>query len=193
MLTAFKNRCIWAALASVALISVLGSGHRRTWGAGFGAGQKKEGPTRILVHVSTPVTAQAARTWMSLSKPVDVRFPNTPLEDALKQIRESTKGIEGYATGIPIYLDPMAFKDEPPTEDFRVAIDLTGVPLASSVELLLKQRGLTYAVNKDGIVVITSDSEEPETIADPYPWILDQLAALRSELAELRREIREAQ
>ncbi len=46
-----------------------------------------------------------------------------------------------------------------------VQLDLEGVPLRTSLRLMLKQLGLTYKV-EDGVVMITSQASEDEALGD---------------------------
>jgi hypothetical protein len=195
MRTALKNRWVWVALIAVVAITWAGVGHnmRRASGAGFGGAPQREEepePTPKVVHVSTPVTPEAARTWIALGKPIAMPFPDeTPLEDVLKYIKAATSGPN--EKGIKIYVVPIGLQEAEKTMQSTIVLDLDGVPLSTSLRLLLKQINLRYFVDKDGILVITAESDEPETVSDPFSLMLNQLSALRSELAALRREMAE--
>jgi hypothetical protein len=95
-----------------------------------------------------------------LDEPISMAFPNeTPLEDVLKYIRSATQGPND--TGIPIYVDPVGLNEAEKTMTSPVTLDLEGVPLKTTLRLLLKQLGLTYTV-KDGLLTITSESSEDQ-------------------------------
>ncbi|MBV8234029.1 MAG: hypothetical protein JO329_28960, partial [Planctomycetaceae bacterium] len=64
-------------------------------------------------------------------------------------------------TGIPIYVDPVGLQEAEKTMTSPVTLDLEGVPLKTTLRLLLKQLGLTYTV-KDGLLTITSESSEDQ-------------------------------
>jgi len=95
-----------------------------------------------------------------LEEPVSMSFANeTPLEDVLKYIKSATQGPND--TGIPIYVDPVGLNEAEKTMASQVTLDLEGVPLKTTLRLLLKQLGLTYTV-KDGLLTITSESSEDQ-------------------------------
>ena len=88
-----------------------------------------------------------------LEEPISMSFANeTPLEDVLKYIKSATQG--RTTTGIPIYVDPVGLQEAEKTMTSPVTLDLEGVPLKSTLRLLLKQLGMTYTV-KDGLLTIT--------------------------------------
>ena len=95
-----------------------------------------------------------------LEEPVSMSFPNeTPLEDVLKYIRSATQGPND--AGIPIYVDPVGLQEVEKTLQSPIQLDLEGVPLKTTLRLLLKQLGLTYTV-KDGLLMITSESSDDQ-------------------------------
>jgi hypothetical protein len=95
-----------------------------------------------------------------LEEPISMSFANeTPLEDVLKYIKAATQGPND--TGIPIYVDPVGLNEAEKTMTSPVTLDLEGVPLKTTLRLLLKQLGLTYTV-KDGLLTITSESSEDQ-------------------------------
>ncbi len=95
-----------------------------------------------------------------LDEPISMTFANeTPLEDVLKYIKSATQGPND--TGIPIYVDPVGLQEAEKTMTSPVTLDLEGVPLKTTLRLLLKQLGLTYTV-KDGLLTITSESSEDQ-------------------------------
>ena len=77
----------------------------------------------------------------------------TPLQDILKYIKQATT--TATFAGIPIYVDPKGLSDVAVKQDARVAIDIEGIPLKTSLRLLLKQLGLAYCVH-DGLLIISS-------------------------------------
>jgi RNA polymerase sigma factor (sigma-70 family) len=78
----------------------------------------------------------------------------TPLKDALDYIREKTTN-DTFPSGVPIYLDLAGLQDADKTFGSPVRIDLSGVRLKTTLELLLKQLNLSYAV-RQGVLIITS-------------------------------------
>jgi hypothetical protein len=103
-----------------------------------------------------------------LEQPVAMSFPTeTPLDDVLKYVKQATQGAND--SGIPIYIDPLGLQEADKTVTSPVQIDLEGVPLKTTLRLLLKQLGLTYTV-KDGFLMITSqESEDQQTEIRVYP------------------------
>ena len=105
-----------------------------------------------------------------LDEPLAMSFAKpTPLEDVLKYIKASTAKPEGKppcrSTSIPrVSRMPMRSLNS------KVVIDLEGVPLKTSLRLMLKQLGLAYCV-RDGVVIISS------------------VKGIREELAEAAREL----
>lgn len=78
----------------------------------------------------------------------------TPFGDVLKHIKEATAD-EDFPAGIPIYVEPNGLAEAQKTLESPVTLDLVGIPLATSLKLLVDQMGLTYQV-RDGIVTITA-------------------------------------
>jgi hypothetical protein len=90
----------------------------------------------------------------ALEEPIKMSFANeTPLEDVLQSIKSTIK--ESGHLEIPIYLDPWGLSDAEKTATSVVTIDLDGVPLKTSLRLVLKQLDLAYCV-KDGVLIISS-------------------------------------
>jgi hypothetical protein len=119
-----------------------------------------------------------------LEEPLAMNFPQEqPLEDVLKYIKQATQGA-GYG-GIPIYVDPIGLQEAEKTMTSPVSIDLEGVPLRRTLQLLLTQLGLCYYVD-DGLLVITSQSSEltalPPSIQRPLSLEEQKLKAERGEM-----------
>ena len=90
-----------------------------------------------------------------LDEPISMSFAaDTPLEDVLKYIHQATT--TATYSGIPIYVDPDGLRDAEKSMTSTVGnMDLEGVPLRRTLQLLLKQLDLIYFV-EDGILCITS-------------------------------------
>jgi hypothetical protein len=73
----------------------------------------------------------------------------TPLGDVFKYIKTSTTS-EKMPTGLPIYVDPKTWEKN---GDSEVMIDLDGVPLKTTLRLLLRQVDLGYYI-RDGLLMI---------------------------------------
>jgi hypothetical protein len=80
----------------------------------------------------------------------------TTLEDVLKRVRTSTRGEDGRR--IPIYINPIELQKAEKTMQSSVVIDLEGVPLRTSLRLVLSQLGMIYSV-KDGMIVIEFEGD----------------------------------
>ena len=65
---------------------------------------------------------------------------------------------------------------------------MDGLPVASTLGLMLKQLGLTYFVHDEGFVVITSKDREPD-LADASAEALDIVNAIRLDVAAMRAEL----
>ena len=90
-----------------------------------------------------------------LEEPISMSFAaETPLEDILKYIRQATTS--STYQGIPIYVDPFGLQEADKTMTSTVRnMDLEGVPLRRTLQLLLKQLDLAYFV-EDGVLCVTS-------------------------------------
>ena len=141
------------------------------------------------------MTEAETKTRLKLHEKIAMNFPNdTPLEDVKKYIEQCTVDKSDFPEGIPIYVDPQGLQDADKTMSSTVAIQLKNIPLETTLELLLKQLSLTYWINKDGLLIITSTSSDDliVTQADIDQEILSNLSALRAEVKELRDELRAA-
>ena len=95
-----------------------------------------------------------AEILKQLDEPLAMSFPNdTPLADILQYVKQATHTPQ--FNGIPIYVDPIGLGEADKVATSPVSIDLAGVPLRRTLQLLLKQLGLVYYV-EDGILVVTS-------------------------------------
>ncbi len=77
----------------------------------------------------------------------------TPLEEILKYIRQETT-TKAHAS-IAIYIDPKGLEEADATLQSPITLDLEGVPLKTTLRLMLKQIGLAYCV-RDGVLIISS-------------------------------------
>ena len=90
-----------------------------------------------------------------LEEPIAMSFAEeTPLEDVLRYVMQATKGPNDH--GIHIYIDPVGLAESEKTMVSPVKINLQGVPLKTTLRLVLKQLGLTYVV-KDRFLLICFD------------------------------------
>ena len=88
-----------------------------------------------------------------LDEPIALSFPaETPLNDVLRYIKTATATQDSL--GIPIYVDPAGLR-EVDRATSPVHINLEGVPLRTSLRLIVEQLRLSYYV-RHGNVIISS-------------------------------------
>jgi RNA polymerase sigma factor (sigma-70 family) len=110
-----------------------------------------ESVARMAAQETNPKT-QAI--FKKLEEPIAMPFPDdTPLDDVLKYIRGGTASPN--FVGIPIYVDPKGLEETNKTMQSTVTLNLEGIPLRTSLRLILKQLGLAYCV-RDGVLIISS-------------------------------------
>jgi hypothetical protein len=97
------------------------------------------------VH-SRPASSDA-RVREALSSPTRMEFTEMPLIDAVDYLKDHH--------GIEIQLDNRALEDAGVGSDTPVTRNLNGLPLSSSLRLLLEDYDLTYVV-RDGVLMITT-------------------------------------
>jgi len=153
-------------------------------GGGFGSVEVEPAPR---VYIEQRITPRAAKVWETLAKPISMPFgEETTLDDAIRYVQQATASPDD--TGIPIYVDPVGLLEAEKTLQSPVTINLEGMPLSTSLELMLKQLGLASYVRPEGLLVITHEDDEA-VAGEPTTRLLNQVAALREEVAALRREI----
>jgi hypothetical protein len=104
-----------------------------------------------------PLSAAAATTWLKLQQPTTVAFSDgVTLADLAQFITETTKSPDDKAKddGVSVYVDPVGLQEAEKTMDSKVTLSVKGVPLATSLHLMLAQLGLVYYVQKDGVLII---------------------------------------
>jgi hypothetical protein len=127
-------------------------------GGGFGAGGVVAGGANDVpqrrIRKQHPVDIERNKTIEErLEKEVSMNFSNeTPLDDVLKYIKETTKDAKGKT--IPIYIDPIGLQNAEKTLQSAITLDLEDVPLRTTLRLLLAQLGLDYRV-RDGMLYIS--------------------------------------
>jgi hypothetical protein len=143
-------------------------------------------------NVATPKTnpdgrgkdPKSQQILAKLDEPVSMSFPvETPLAEVIKYVKQATT-TKTYA-GIPIYVDPIGLQEAEKSMNSTVIIDLEGVPLRRTLQLLLRQLDLIYFVD-DGMIYITSSESEDQPLGPPLrepPPILQR--AERAERGEL--------
>jgi hypothetical protein len=93
-----------------------------------------------------------------LEKPITLPFDaDTGLDCIFEYIKTSTRKAPTDIE-IPIIVVPSGLKEAKTSLNSTVIIDLEGVPLRTSLRLLLKQRGLAYAVKEGRVIINTPDA-----------------------------------
>lgn len=145
-------------------------------GGGVGRSDDADYERRVMIAKKTlrvaanDTSPQTKGILKKLDEPISMSFgEETPLSDILKYIKSATTGANN--TGIPIYVDPVGLQEAEKTMSSPVTLELEGVPLKTTLRLILKQIGLAYCV-KDGLLLISSprgivqELEEAESILD---------------------------
>ncbi len=90
-----------------------------------------------------------------LEEPISMSFAKeTSIDDVLKYVKRATT--TPTYSGIPIYVDPLGLQEAERSINSTVTIDLEGVPLRRTLQLVLRPIGLGYFV-EDGVLVVTSE------------------------------------
>ena len=132
--------------------------------------------------------AKSQTILAKLDEPISMSFSDdTPLEDVLKYIKQATT--TATYSGIPIYVDPLGLQEAEKSMTSTVRnMDLEGVPLKRTLQLLLKQIDLVYFV-EDGMLYITAGESEvakrhlEPAMAEPSPILQKVARAERGELS----------
>jgi hypothetical protein len=128
-------------------------------------GAMKEPPAESTAGGPTPVPSQpdprstpkpdiglqrSRALELKLDQPITLSLPKeTPLEDIFGYIKKATQAPDG--TGLPIYVDP-SVREKLKT---LAQIDLEGVPLRTTLTLLLQNAQLGWMV-QDGLLIIST-------------------------------------
>lgn len=116
--------------------------------------QRQDNATLAALILEADKSPKTKELLQKLEEPITLDFGNeTPLQDVLKYIESVTKG-KG-SIGIPIYVDPQGLVETEKTLGSPVTIKLEGIPLKTTLRLVLKQLGLAYCVH-DGFLMISS-------------------------------------
>lgn len=137
-------------------------------------------------EVLRQLDATAAETWLTLRKPISFKAKETPLGEALRQFREATK--DGRER-LPVYVDPLGLKQVEQDMKSVVDLDVDDAPAASVLDLLIKQLGLKFFVDRDGIIVITCDPYDQEPAEERDLTTLNKLLVLRHQVDAMQREM----
>ena len=119
---------------------------------------------------SPVIAGDRKKATMEVLAKLDARIPmhfatETALDDVLNHVKQTTKRSEADP-GVPIYVKPTGLREAERAMTSTIRIDLEGVPLKTSLRLLLKQLDLAYLV-KDGMLVISSIEDIKQELARP--------------------------
>ena len=163
-------------------------------GGAFGGDAKNQAKDEHKPPIYLPapsMTLAETKTRLKLHSKIPMNFPtDTPLEDVIRYIEQATIDKTDFPEGISIYLDPQGLQDADKTPASTVTLNLKSFPLETTLELMLKQLSLTYWINKDGLLIITHDSDELVTPGKLQDEIITSLSSLRMEVQGLRAEIK---
>jgi RNA polymerase sigma factor (sigma-70 family) len=123
-----------------------------------------------------------------LDEPISMSFnEDSPLEDVLKYVKQATTS--ATYVGIQIYVDPVGLQEAEKSMTSTVrGMELQGVPLRRTLQLLLKQLDLVYFV-EDGMLCITSQESEGTfgafgpAVSEPSPILQQAEKAERGEMS----------
>lgn len=135
-------------------------------------------PREVVTPPSSPqISAANERIRKKLELPVPMEFPGeTPLEEVLKHIKTATE--ENGDAGLPIYVDVIGLQEAEKSLQSTVRIEVTGVPLKRTLDVLLHPIGLTYEID-EGLLKITSQStDDRPMVEDPIMPVCHCLLAL---------------
>jgi hypothetical protein len=135
-----------------------GGGGEVDFGGGGGESESHEHEREAIAELGAALNVwdknpQNEAVLKALDQPLTISFAKpTPLSDVLAHVKSAaTKA----GNSLPIYVDPRGLEAAEVKPDSKVTIDLEGVPLKTSLRLLLKQLYLAYCV-RDGVVIISS-------------------------------------
>ena len=160
-------------------------------GGALGGAAQEHGDSNPPVYLpSPPMTIAETKTRLKLHDRIPMNFStDTPLEDVVRYIEKATADKADFPEGISIYVDPQGLQDADKTMASTLVLTLKNLPLETTLGLMLKQLGLTSWVNKDGLLIITNESDELVTPATLDREILKNLTSLREEVRALRGEV----
>ena len=154
--------------------------------AGAAGAAGAEEPSVPRVYYKAPFSPDAAAVWIKLQKKAPLKFENEiPLDEFLKKFKEAADGKDD-AAGVMIYVDPIGLQEAEKTMSSVITINLANVRLETGLRLVLKQLSLTFHVDPDGLLMITSNDSKNSEHDDAESIILDKLDALQKQVAELR-------
>jgi|GEM_PF-3170199 len=122
-------------------------------------------------HVADP---REASIHAALYQKTDIEFVEMPLKDAIEFLAEKH--------GIPIVLDAKSLEEASVNIDTPVTKRLKGLTLRSTLNLVLDELELTYAV-QNGVLMITTEAEAQKLKSKPFSpqiamWLVVAVAVI---------------
>ncbi len=150
------------AQAGPAIPGAGGGGIGGGFGEGGGAGASP-GREPLVIKTMPGDEERKKAILAKLEERIAMPFRNeTPLEDIKKYIEQSTQDEKaGLPNGIPIYIDPQGLQDADKTMASTIALNLEGIPLRTTLRLLLRQLGMGYKV-QGGLLFISDEASVKE-------------------------------
>ena len=154
---------------------------------GIRALESRSGPN--LRTCPLPCGVLKKRTWLKLHTTAVPLHKTTSLGDLIRAIKAATKGnTPDDAGGIPVFVDPLGLQMADKTMDSPIEWDVEGLPLSTSLPLMLKQLGLRFNVMSSGLLLISATTDQ-DIPADPSALILDDRSMSTDEVRTLRAEV----
>jgi hypothetical protein len=122
----------------------------------------------------SPLTAAAEkRIAEALSQPANFEFIDTPFQEFVDTVEDVHK--------IPVEIDQRTLDECGISFECPITTALRGLPLASALELMLRDLDLTYVVRDEVLMITTWEEAECMLLTKVYP--LNDLQAGRAEAA----------
>jgi hypothetical protein len=122
-------------------------------------GQLRESLPTLFAGPPREINSRDGAILEKLNEPISMPFPTeTPLEFVIRYIKTATDSPE-LPGGIPIHISQQGLAEAGSAIDAPVALDLEGIPLRTSLGMLLDQVGLRYTVG-NGLLMITARGRE---------------------------------
>jgi hypothetical protein len=107
-----------------------------------------------------PLTATERKIDEALTKPTQMEFVETPLQDVVDFLKEYH--------GIEIQLDKKALDQANVATDAAVTLNLKGVRLVSALNLMLGKLDLAWTVRDDVLLITSQDNSEALAVTKLY-------------------------
>ena len=115
---------------------------------GFAAAQTQKQKKTLITAWTKFVRNGSLKTLLQINV---IDFGSPPGKPAATQDQAV-----GFPTGLPIYIDPDGLKEAEVTMASTITMNLEGIPLRTTLRLLLSQLHLIYKV-EDGLLLITNE------------------------------------